>query len=143
MEELNLLEAKKSIVLKGSPTESKRSYWFNLLKEFEESGLTQKQFSELHGLKLKTLSRWKNKFKRTKEKSSKRKEVCKLKETINAEEPINFLSLELSERIKVEEKSLDKIVFCHESGFRLEFEERSNKELFRSGLLMLLELTRC
>ena len=71
MEELNLLEAKQSIELKESPTESKQSYWFNLLKEFEASGLTQKQFSELHGLKLKTLSKWKNHFKGTKKKSSK------------------------------------------------------------------------
>jgi hypothetical protein len=60
VEELNLLEAKQSIELKGSSTESKRTYWFNVLKELERSGLTQKQFSELHGLKLKTLSRWKN-----------------------------------------------------------------------------------
>lgn len=144
MEALNLLEEKQPIELKESATESKRSYWFNLLKELETSGLTQKQFSELHGLKLKTLSKWKNHFKKAKKKSSKRKQGNKLKEMVKAQEPVNFLSLELNEPIKVEEKNLvDKIVFRHESGFILEFEERSNKDLFKSGLLMLLELPRC
>jgi hypothetical protein len=141
MEALNLLEPTQLAESKESATKSKRSYWFNLLNEFEASGLTQKQFSELHGLKLKTLSRWKNHFKKTKKKSSKRNE---LKEIVKAQEPIDFLSLELSEPIKVEEKALvDKIVFRHGSGFTLEFEARSNKDLFKNGLLMLLELTRC
>jgi hypothetical protein len=144
MEALNLLESRPLVESKESATESKRSYWYNLLKEFEQSGLTQKQFSELHGLKLKTLSRWKNKFKRTEKKSSRRNQGVKLKEMVKAQEPVNFLSLELSEPIKLEENHLvDKMVFRHASGFILELEARSNKDLFKSGLLMLMELTRC
>lgn len=144
MEGLNVLESRPLVEPKESATESKRSYWFNLLKEFDQSGLTQKQFSELHGLKLKTLSRWKNKFKRSEKKSSRRKQDVKLKERVKAAEPVNFLPLELSDEIKLAENHwVDKMVFRHTSGFTLELEARSNKELFRSGLLMLMELTRC
>lgn len=144
MEALNLLEPTQLVESKKSPTESRRSYWFNLLKEFEGSGLTQKQFGKLHGVKSNTLSKWKNDFERAKKKYPKKRQPVKLKEEKKEQERVNFLSLELNEPIKVEEKILvDKLVFRHESGFTIEFEERSNKDLFRSGLLMLLEVTRC
>jgi hypothetical protein len=144
MEERDVLEARPLVESKESAIESKRFYWFTMLKEFDQSELTQKQFCELHGLKLKTLNRWKNHFKGVQKKSSKRKEAVKVKRPVKPGESVNFLSLELSEPIKVEEKCLfDKIVFRHESGFILELEERGNKDLFKSGLFMLLELTRC
>jgi transposase-like protein len=91
-----------------------------LLKEFEVSGLTQKEFAKLHGVKTNTLSKWKMLLK-GKKKYPKKRQPVKFKEEKHEQEPVNFLSLELSEGIKLEEKVL----------------------VDKSGLFMLLELTKC
>lgn len=143
MEKLSVVESKEASIERGKASESRRAYWYNLLKEFERSGLAQKQFAELHGVKSTRLSKWRSYFKKLKNKSSEKGLLSQAKESVELVEPINFLSLELSEGIEVEKKLLDKIVFRHESGFTLELEARSNKELFRSGLLMLMEIVRC
>jgi transcriptional regulator with XRE-family HTH domain len=145
MEELNVLEAKQTVERKQvGAKESKRSYWLNRVREFDKSGLTQRKFCELHGLRPNALSRWKNRFKKPKGKFLKESQEGKLTCEAKNQESVNFLSLELSDETKLGKKVYsDKIVFRHESGITLELEESSNKGLFRSGLLMLLELTRC
>jgi hypothetical protein len=145
MEELNVLEAKQTVEGKQETAkESKRSDWLNRVREFDKSGLTQKKFCELQGLRPNALSRWKNRFKKANKKFLKESQAGKLKCEGKSQESVNFLSLELSDETKLGKKVYsDKIVFRHGSGITLELEESSNKALFRSGLLMLLELTRC
>lgn len=143
MEELNELEANPTLERKqGSPKRLKRSDWLTRVREFEKSGLTQRKFCELHGLRPNTLSKWKSRFKKPKKKILKESREGKLEE--KHQESVNFLSLELSDETKLGKKIYsDKIVFRHGSGITLELEENSNQALFKSGLMMLLELTRC
>lgn len=148
MEETTIFEPKILSESQETPIESRRIYWRKLLKSFERSGLTQKQFAEQHGVKPNTFSKWKRNFEKTEKKFSKEKRTNKVKEKVKLAEPIDFLPVELTDKIKsteiVGEKILsDKILFRHESGFTLELAEGSNKALFKSGLLMLMELSRC
>lgn len=148
MEELNAIELKEGVELKETRSEGSRKYWLNLVDEFNQSGLSQKAFAELRGIKPKSLSKWKNDFNKSNRKTCKKRKSVKSKEQEKTQESVNFLSLELTDKNPsteiLEEKIVsDKILFRHRSGFTLELASGSNQELFKAGLLMLMELSQC
>ena len=146
------MEEKKELVIgesSGLEVEDQRTakerYWENIVKAHKRSRLTQKKFCELNGLKQKTLSRWKSYFQKGKSKSLKQKVLIKSEGAPKQEESLNFLSVELLDPMKLKEPEVkaDKLVFYHRSGFKVELEERSNLELFKLGITILMELSGC
>jgi len=128
----------------------RRTYWMGVVKAYEKSGLSQREFAKLRGEKAHLISQWRSRF--LKEGILVEGELSKpLNGKNKSEEGLNFLSVELKDEraVKAAEpfegsSDIEKVlVLIHKNGFKVEYVEHNNKGLMRKVLNLLLEVTGC
>lgn len=115
-------------------------YWREKVNEHKRSGLSQAEFARKHGLKAKTLGRWKSRFEKTKKKKVTLKTAKAVKKP--AATVGNKLAVALIQQKKASGSALTrKVELKHASGFSIVLDSHTDEAVLKKVLRSLAEIT--